>query len=239
MLKLSNDFNTNIQKYWYIYSLTAVTNIPSVDATQTQAQIFGINFPIESLSVPTNSVSHVNLVTWTSPFEFYVHLKSMEIELDEMMGKIQKFYRSRKPIKSKPPIGAFVIARKSADNDMKRAKIIDYNEHKEKYRVQFIDYGTKSTCSLCDLFEIEHSFTLLPAIAIKCSLKNVVLNKSVTEIMNKIHLYIGKGDEKIECHFDDAKSAEGKVFPKTIVNGRDLSDSMIQDGFLNRLPKGN
>lgn len=177
----------------------------------------------------------MTIVEWRSPLEFYVQLKSMDSKCDEMMFQIQKFYRKRSTIQSKVPIGSLVMVRHRADSVIKRAKIIDYNDKLDKYRVQFIDYGSKALCLSSEMYEFEKSFIQLPAMAIYCTFGDVILNKSVLEIDEKVHSLI-KGIEEFECTV--VGNVNGKLIIDLIANGNNLKDILLREQFLTNLPKG-
>lgn len=177
----------------------------------------------------------MNLVDWRSPLEFYVQLKSTDAKFDEMMYQIQKYYRKRATVQKKVPIDSLVMVRHKADSVIKRARIVDYNEPRDKYRVQFIDYGAKALCQSTDMFEMEKSFIRLPVLAIRCTLGDVILNKSVLEVHNKVHNIINNVED-IECTFVGKDHEKNTV--DMIVNGKNLKNTLIQDKLLTNLPKG-
>lgn len=178
----------------------------------------------------------MNLVDWFSPLEFHVQLKSIDAKCDEMMYQIQKYYRKRPTIQKKVPIGSLVIVRHKAENVLKRARIIDYNEARDKYRVQFIDYGSKALCQLGDIFEMEKSFTRLSELAIHCTFGDFLLNKPIPEIQQKVHNIINNAGD-IECTFVGKDHDKNTV--DMIVNGKNLKAILIEEKFLTSLPKGN
>lgn len=218
-----------------INSNSNINNKPSIPAITTEDFVgFNPTLP-DAIPVPLNSTTKVNVVEWRSPLEFYVQLKSMDGKCDEMMHQIQKFYRKRASIQSNVPIGSLVLVRHRGDNVIKRAKVIDYNEQRDKYRVQFIDYGNKALCQLSDMYEMERSFTQLPAMAICCTFGNVILQKSVLDVAEKMHPHIESNNE-FECTV--VANVHDKLTIELIGNGINLKDLLIRDQFLTNLPKG-
>lgn len=202
----------------------------------TTEDFVGFNPTIpDAIPFPLNSSSKMNFVYWNSPFEFFMQLKSMESKCEEMMHQIQQYYRKRAAIQQKVSIGSLVIVRHKEDRVIKRARVIDYNQARDKYRVQFIDYGNKAVCGLSDMHEMEKSFTRLPAMAICCSLEPTVLNKSSMEIQEKV-LPILENAVNIECKMIQQDPEKGTV--EVHVDGTNLKDLLIRDMLLINLPKG-
>lgn len=180
-------------------------------------------------------MTRVTVLLWISPHEFYVQLKSCESDCDEMMNKIQLFYKDRKSTKNRPNIGDIVIVRHRKDNSFKRAKILNFNSVLDKYRVQFIDFGTKSTCQFDDIYDLEKSFIRLSPMAIWCSLQHVVKNVTREEIEMKIDQYINE-KQNIQCVF---LSTVGDItFVELNIEGRDFKQALIDDGLMSLLPPG-
>ncbi|XP_055320902.1 maternal protein tudor isoform X2 [Sitodiplosis mosellana] len=209
-------------------------NKPSIPTITTEDFVgFNPTLP-DSIPIPLNSITKVNVVEWHSPLEFYVQLKSMDSKCDDMMYQIQKYYRKRAPIQHKVAVGSLVLVRHKADNVIKRAKVIEYNEQRDKYRVQFIDYGAKVVCQLSNMYELEKSFIKLPAMAICCTFGNVILNKPVLEVHEKVHPYID-GIDEFECTV--VANVHDKLTIELIANGINLKDLLMRDQFLTNLPK--
>lgn len=159
----------------------------------------------------------------------------METKCDEMMFQLQQYYRKRAHFSQKVPIGALVLVRHRRDQIIKRAKIIDYNEARQKYRVWFIDYGQRDICQQDDIFEMERSFTRLPAMAICCTLDGILLKKPEQEIQNQVFAILGTGPD-VECQFN--RRIQNKIVVEMNVNGHSIKDTMIRDNLLINLPKG-
>ncbi|XP_031616520.1 maternal protein tudor isoform X2 [Contarinia nasturtii] len=193
----------------------------------------------DAIPVPLNSSTKVNIVDWRSPLEFYVQLKSMDNRCDDMMNQIQRYYKKRATIQTKVPIGALVLVRHKADDIIKRAKVLEYNEPRDKYRVQFIDYGSKCICQTSDMYEIEKSFTILPAMAMRCTFGNVTLNKSILEIHDKVHRHIETSNE-IEC---TVIAQEQNIHTVDLIVKRsadlavNLKNTLIQEKYISNLFK--
>lgn len=191
----------------------------------------------DAIPVPLNSTTKVNIVEWISPMEFYVQLKSMNSKCDDMMFRIQKFYRKRTPIQTKVPIGSLVLVRhKMDDNVIKRAKVVDYNAQREKYRVKFIDFGHKGICQLTDMYELEKSFIQLPEMAICCTFGDMILNKSAAEIQEKLQPFFNDDADEFECNVVD--NVNDKLTIELIARGINLKELLIREELLINLPKG-
>lgn len=159
----------------------------------------------------------------------------METKCDDMMFQLQQYYRKRAHVSQKVPIGALVLVRHHVDQVVKRARIIDYNEARQKYRVLFIDYGQRVICQQHDIFEMERSFTRLPAMAICCTLDDIILKKPEQEIQNQVFAILGTGPD-VECQFN--RRIQNKTVVEMNVNGCNIKDTMIRDNLLINLPKG-
>lgn len=152
------------------------------------------------------------------------------------MYQIQKFYKNRAPIQQKIPIGSMVIVRHRDDQQYKRANVIDYNESRNKYKVQLIDFGIKVICQSTELFEMEKSFTKLPATAVCCKLgDHLILNKSVDDIQVQVIKYLTKIEE-VDCTV--LSKDDEKITVDVSINGNSLTDMLIQDKSLSKLTKG-
>lgn len=152
-----------------------------------------------------------------------------------MMKRMQKFYAKRPPITEHAPDGALVVFRQKSDNSFNRGRVIEYNPDLKKYRVQSIDYGHKVILPLTELFELEKSFTVLPSLAIACSLIDVIRNRSREEIMKIIDGYVELG-KPMSCEF--VETTDDLTLVNFSIDGVDLRTKMIEDGHLSALPKG-
>lgn len=195
-------------------------------------EFVGFNPKLPETLIPLKTTANVIIRRWNSPFEFYVVLKSLESKFEDMLERIQQFYRKRSPVKKKPSVGAFVIA--SKEGCFQRGKIIDYSPEREKFRIQNIDYGNKFVCVLNDIFELEKSFIELSAMAIHCSFDGIILQRSIKEIQKKTEPYVQM--ESIACEFID--TINGKTFVEMKINNSNLKELMIRDDLLITLPKG-
>lgn len=200
---------------------------------------FNVILP-DAIPIPLKSNIKVNIVDWRSPFEFYVQLKSMESKCDEMMKQIQRYYKNRATIQTKVPVGALILVRHKVDDVIKRGKVIEYNEQRDKYRMQCIDFGVKCICQTSDMYEMEKSFTLLPAMAMRCTFgKNYILNKTIRDIHDKVYRLIENANE-IECEVTDQEQNNHTVH--LIVKGKDgdvsLCNRLIDEKFLTTLSSG-
>lgn len=202
----------------------------------TSEDFVGFNPTIpDAIPFPLNSSTKMNFVYWNSPFEFFMQLKSMEGKCEEMMHQIQQYYRKRTAIQQKVPVGSLVIVRHKDDRVIKRARVIDYNQQRDKYRVQFIDYGNKAVCSLTDMYEMEKSFTKLPAMAMCCTFESTILNKSLIDIQERVRSFFDF-TVNVECKM--IQQDQDKNVVEVHVNGTNLRDLLIRENYLINLPKG-
>lgn len=200
------------------------------------SEFVGFNPKLPETLIPLNSVTKVNIVSWESPFKFHVQLKSLETECDSMVQQLQRFYQGRTPVQKKPPIDSFVVIRHKGDQTFQRGKVMDYNENRNKYKVKSIDFGDICIYQQTDIFELEKSFISLAPLAICCTFENVILNKSLAEIKQKIEPYVKEKNNYTECEFVATNNEKTAV--EILFKGESFKDTMIRDQLIMRLPGG-
>ena len=108
-----------------------------------------------------------------SPAEFYVSVvdRSVQDNQTEMMGWLNSYCNSAKPISYKPFVG-MLCACKYSDNTWYRVKITGV--HDTSLTIHFIDFGNYSKVPLNEIVPlVDPSFLKFPAQAIHCRLANV------------------------------------------------------------------
>lgn len=207
-------------------------------SSQSELHFNGFDVTVKDALIPINSTASIDVVMWISPFEFYIQLKSHKDACDKMMEQIRQFYGSRQPTRLKPSAEAVAIVYDPKEKQYKRAKILKCTDSQGKYKVQFIDFGNRIVCKQSNIYEMELSFATLPTMAIRCSMENVVLNASRNEIHERIDSYFTKANPKLECQFISV-SDDGAAIVEVTIDGANLKERMINDRWLNPLPKGN
>lgn len=170
-----------------------------------------------------------------SPFDFYVTLKSLEVPLADMVRQMQRFYENRKPVQSKPSIGALIIMWHQTDGTFKRGQIVEYSLPRDKYKVYLIDFGGGAICTLTEIFELEKTFIHLSPFAIRCTFDNVVLNQSLKEAQEALSSYI---NAKCAVSAEFLRTTSGRTVVSLTVNKNSLKDLMIRDKILTEITKG-
>lgn len=199
-------------------------------------ELVGFDATLPDPSIPLGSSANIVLQQWLSPFDFYVTLKAFEAPLDDMMRQLQRFYTNRRPVTTKPSIGALVIVWHQADEAFKRAKIIDYSAPRDKFKVHLIDFGGRAICLPKDIYELERSFARLAPLAVHCTLDNdVVLNRPAKELLDVPSAYV-TADSAVAAEF--IRSASGRAVVSVQVNQANLVDLMVRDRLLVKLPDG-
>lgn len=198
-------------------------------------ELVGFNATLPDPSIPLGSSANVVLQQWLSPFDFYVTLKSFEAPLDDMMRQLQRFYTNRRPVTTKPSVGALVIVWHQADEAFKRAKIVDYSAPRDKFKVHLIDFGGRAICLPTDIYELERSFARLAPLAVHCTFDNVVLNQPAKELLDAPSAYV-TADCAVAAEF--VRSASGRAVVSVQVNQANLVDLMVRDKLLVKLPDG-
>lgn len=168
--------------------------------------------------------------------EFYVRPKARESEIVEMMKSIQRFYRNKSSIYDNPSVDSYVIVRNQQDQTLYRARVMAYNEERQKFKVCLVDLGKKAIVTLEHIWEMEKRFAKLPIVVVRCTLPNAVLNLTPQEIQSKIDDYIQPGRE-ICCAFVAVSSDEIYSVDMSI-GGMDLRQTLIDGGILAVLPDG-
>lgn len=152
-----------------------------------------------------------------------------------MNERIQKIYKNCSASTSKPSNGNIVIVMHESAKAFKRGKIVDFNSALGKYKVDLIDYGNRIICTQKHIYEFEKSLTALPALAIRCSLIDVIRNKSREQITNQLPKYISNG-KPVRCMF--FRIDGDYVFVKLKIGDNDVKDLMIADGLVSVVPQG-
>lgn len=215
--------------------------MPTETAAQPKpkAEFVGFNPTLPDPLIPSGAATKVQIVSWDSPFKFNVQLKSVEESCDEMMHQLQQFYnRNASAVTKKLAVGSFVVARHKSDQTFKRGKIVDYNAARNKYKIQSIDYGGTAVYQPGEIFELEKSFIRLAPLAICCTLKDILLQKSPLEIQQKIDSYFSDKNAGVECECEFGTLKNDQAVVEITINGENLKELMIRDQLIVNLPKG-
>lgn len=198
-------------------------------------EFVGFDAKLPETLIPIGSSTNVLMVTWVTPHEFYVQMKSYEKSFAEMSARIQEIYKKRLAVTAVPASGSVVVVMHDAAKSFKRAKIVDYNPSLGKFKADLIDYGSRIICTQKHIYELEKSLIGLPALAIRCSLIEVIRNKSREEIQSQLIKYLPDG-KPMRCLFF---RLEGDVsFVEFSAGEVDLKEAMIKDGLISAVPQG-
>lgn len=152
-----------------------------------------------------------------------------------MNEKIQNIYKNCTPSTTKPSNGNIVIVMHESAKSFKRGKIVDCNSSLGKYKIDLIDYGNRIICTQKNIYEMEKSLITLPPLAIRCSLIDVIRNKSREEITNQLPKYTGNG-KPVRCFFSHV---DGDYVLVNLKIGEDnIKESMIKDNLISAIPQG-
>ena len=116
-----------------------------------------------------------------------------------------------------------------------RATILNYNEELKKYKIKFIYFGNTAIVTIDNLWQLEKRFTILPQLAIRCSLTKGLLQTSIDHIMEVIGSYIPtKSQHQCEFTHDD-----GEIYyvVNYLVNNNLLFDRFVVDELIVPLPE--
>lgn len=131
-------------------------------------------------------------------------------------------------------IGSFVIAKYSKNNQLHRAKIIDFNEKANRYKAKLIDVGAMTIVDASDIYEMDKRFAKLKCQAIQCSFSGVALRASRFDMENSVDRYMG--NKTLQCKFIKRK---GDMFYVDIeANRKNVKDELIQEEYLSVLSEG-
>lgn len=181
-----------------------------------------------------NNTQEVNLSWCISPLEFYISNIKSEVDLTMQMKNIQNFYKNKSPVTKKVEIGSFAIAKYSKTNDLHRAKIIDYDEERNKYKVELIDVGALTIVDASNVYEMDKYFAKLARQAIPCSFNGVALCASRFDMESRIEKLMA--NKTLRCKFIERKGDTHIVDIEA--DGINVKEALIQDKYLSKLPEG-
>ncbi|KAJ6642395.1 Maternal protein tudor, partial [Pseudolycoriella hygida] len=193
-----------------------------------------MEIPMQPISLNKNQ--EVKLTWLFSPLDFYVTtIKSdADLEYTSQMKNIHHFYKNKSPFAKRVEVGSLVIAKYSKNNQLHRAKIIEFNEQLNKYKAQLIDFGALTIVDAEDVYEMDKIFAKLECQAIKCSFDGVALSASrfdMEETIEKMMTY-----KKLDCRFIKKK---GDTFYVDITaDGLNVKSTLIKAKFLSILDEG-
>lgn len=200
--------------------------VPQVDA----------EIQIQVETIPINTTHKVTLAWFVSPLEFYVNLCKSNADLDYtmQMKKIHHFYKNKSPIDKIVPIGSFVVARFTKNNQLYRAKIIDFNEKLNKYKVQLIDVGALAIVELQDVYEMDKIFGELNCQAIKCCFSGVAIRANIFDMKDTILELMD--NKTLICKFIQKKADTFCV--DIMADGKNVKGTLIRAEYLSILSEG-
>ncbi|CAH1785114.1 unnamed protein product, partial [Owenia fusiformis] len=110
-----------------------------------------------------------------SPSEFYIQLADDGNEIAELAGLLETLHASCESEKLNPDfrvtVGDEVAVKYSQDGRWNRGLVVAIRDKEAK--VKFVDYGNKEKLLMADLLPLKDEFTLVPTMAICCSLVDI------------------------------------------------------------------
>ncbi|XP_037035912.1 maternal protein tudor-like [Bradysia coprophila] len=187
--------------------------------------------PIEAIAV--NDTHQVKLSWFFSPLEFFVTTIKSDADLayTSQMKNIHFFYKNKPPMTRKAVIGSLVIAKYNKNNELHRARIVDYDNETGKYKAQLIDVGALTIVNSTDLYEMDKIFAKLECRAIKCSLHGVALRASRFDMEDIVEKLLD--DKKLTCKF--IKKKADTFYVDINVDGVNVREVMLRDKYLSEL----
>ncbi|KAG4076949.1 hypothetical protein HA402_015936 [Bradysia odoriphaga] len=187
--------------------------------------------PIETIAV--NDTHQVKLSWFFSPLEFFVTTIKSDADLayTSQMKNIHFFYKNKPPMTRKAAIGSLVIAKYNKNNELHRARIVDYDNETSKYKAQLIDVGALTIVNSTDIYEMDKIFAKLECRAIKCSLLGVALRASRFDMEDIVEKLLD--DKKLTCKF--IKKRTDTFYVDINVDGVNFRDVMVRDKYLSEL----
>lgn len=213
-----------LDKY-YLNSATTSTKREPVIATSNVEPEEPRNEAIRNYVMPLAQVINVNLVSWTSIDEFYLHLKEQQTSFSEFVKSCQVVPKI--PIRQQVPRGSLVMTKYSTTGLYYRAEIYDYNEKLFKYKLVFVDIGIRAIVSADQLFKNPFLFTNVPKFSHKCCLvdrEKVAGGLRDPEAMKRIGAII-QGARELTCTVKERLKDDLNVIQMTI-DGTDLLETI-------------
>ena len=131
--------------------------------------------PEQNLPPNTRPGSHLKILVADgySPNKFWINLQSTHKCLQELMDKIQIFYKQNANYKMpQPTLSEDQLCIAVYDGEFHRAQITALPDLMHA-KIYFVDYGTTSTVMRSELYYLHQNFANLPMQAIKASLANI------------------------------------------------------------------
>ncbi|XP_042123213.1 tudor domain-containing protein 15 isoform X1 [Peromyscus maniculatus bairdii] len=191
-------------------------------------------FPIEPVTMETDSTHIAFVVNVLNPSDFWVRLSKYQNKFQDIMETINEFYNASENDEltlRNPEPGLFCCARYSKDKCFYRAVITERNDY--WINVYLLDYGSTDSIPFFDAKILLPEFWDLPSLAMHCSLahispaknlwiqaatdyfKKIVLNKAIL-----LQVRAKKGD-KYMVNIQDIEAAENM----------DVVSLMLQAGY--------
>lgn len=183
---------------------------------------------VEAYVMPLGQLLQVNLVSWVSVDEFYVHLKEQQRSFSEFVKTAQAVPRQKinfSPVSN----GSLILAAYSKTGLLYRAEIFDYHQQLHKYKVIFVDIGVRAIVSADQVYENPFPFTQVPKFSHKCCLvdREKLAGNRNPEAVKKIGAII-KEATKVACTVKERLKDDLNVVQVTI-DGEDLLETVCQE----------
>lgn len=170
--------------------------------------------------MPLGRVIGINLISWHSVDEFYVHLKEQQTSFAEFQKSVQVVPKI--PITFRVAPGFLVLTPNAGTGQHYRAEVYDYNEKLHKYKVFFVDLGVRAIVPADQLFENPFLLTQVPKFSHKCCLvdrEKLGPGLRDPEAMKRIGAII-QGAVNLTCNVKERLKDDLNVIQMTI-DGRD------------------
>ncbi|XP_065177401.1 uncharacterized protein LOC135808177, partial [Sycon ciliatum] len=174
-----------------------------------------------------------------SPNHFCVQLNDHAAQLESIASDLQRV--SRTPARG-CNVGDFVVAPFSEDNALYRARIVQLSD--TAARVSYVDYGNSDTCPASSMLQCPDNLLKIPAMAIRCSLLNIVPATGNTwdERVNKVIQGIAERADQMtikfhQCSSNDDAAGVWSVSVQDMQN-RDLGDYLLSSRMARRADQG-
>lgn len=207
----------------YYENVISNGNSEAVVAVEEKNQLF-----VETYVMPLGQIMQVNLVSWVSVDEFYVHLKQQQRSFSEFVQTAQAVPRQK--INYSPvPNGTIILAPYSTTDLLYRAEVFDYNQKLHKYKVMFVDIGVRAIIPADQVYENPFLFTSVPKFSHKCCLvdREKLAGNRNPEAVKRIGAII-KDATKVSCTVKERLKGDLNVVRVTI-DGKDLLETVCQD----------
>lgn len=216
-----------LDQYYLKTKATSATNgnAPGLSSVAAMAMTTATDL---NYVIPLGQNISINLVSWFSVDEFYVHLKEQQTSFSEFLKSVQMV--PKVPIRSHPVgRGTLVLTIYPTTGLYYRAEVYDHNEKLQKYKVVFTDIGVRGIVTVDQLFENPFPVTKVPKFSHKCCLvdREKLGRLRDPEAMKEIGAII-QGAVQLTCNVKERLKDDLNVIRVT-VDGRDLLEKICED----------